>query len=112
MTIESGVGPRANDVAKAFEGSKYRNVAAADSSFINDAGLRCELALDSKTTFPVLTSMRETDGLLSVGEAAIRANTVAALAGSNAEAVEVAKRVADRMAALKPKSFLIGILPF
>jgi len=112
MTIESGVGPRANDVAKAFEGSKYRNVAAADSSFISEAGLRCELALDSKTTFPVLTSMRETDGLLSVGEAAIRANTVAALAGSNAEAVEVAKKLADRMAAVNPKSFLIRILPF
>jgi hypothetical protein len=112
MTIESGVGPRATDVAKTFEGSKYRNVAEADSNFISDAGLRCELALDSKTTFPVLTSISDTEGLLSVGEAAIRANTFAALDGSNAEAVGVTKRVADRMAALNPKSFLIRILPF
>ena len=83
-------------------------MAEADSSFISDAGLRCELALDSKTTSPVLTSISDTEGLLSVGEAAIRANTVAALAGSNAEAVEVAKILADRMAALSPKSFFIG----
>ena len=87
-------------------------MADAESSFISEAGLRGELALDSKTTFPVLTSISDTDGLLSAGEAAIRANTVAALAGSNAEAVGVANRVADRMAALNPKSFLIGILPF
>jgi len=83
-------------------------VAEADSSFISDAGLRCELALDSKTTFPVLTSISDIEGLLSVGEAAIRANTVAALAGSNAEAAEVAKILADRMAALSPKNFFIG----
>jgi len=107
MTIESGVGPRAIDVAKTFEGSKYRDVAEADSNFISDAGLRCELALDSKTTFPVLTSISDTEGLLSVGEAAIRAKTFAALDGSNAEAVEVAKKLADIMAALNPKSFFI-----
>jgi hypothetical protein len=112
MTIDSGVGPSANDVANTLEGSKYLNVADADRSFISEAGLRCELALDSKTTLPVLTSIRDTDGLLSVGEAAMRANTVAALAGSNAEAVEVAKRLTDRMAVLNPKSFFIRILPF
>ena len=83
-------------------------MADADSNFISDAGLRCELALDSKTTFPVLTSISDTEGLLSVGEAAMRANTVAALAGSNAEAVEVAKILADRTAAPNPKSFLIN----
>ena len=87
-------------------------MADADSSFISEAGLRCELALDSKTTFPVLTSISDTEGLLSAGEAAMRANTVAALAGSNAEAVEVAKKLADRMAAVNPKSYLIRILPF
>jgi hypothetical protein len=107
MTIELGVGPRATEVAKTFEGFKYRNVAEADSNFISDAGLRCELALDSKTTFPVLTSISDTEGLLSVGEAAIRANTFAALDGSNAEAVEVAKKLAAIMAALNPKSFFI-----
>jgi hypothetical protein len=53
----------------------------------------------------VLTSMRETDGLLSVGEAAIRANTVAALAGSNAEAVEVAKNSPTEWQRLTPKAF-------
>ena len=108
MTTDSSVGPSANDVAKVLEGSKYRNVAEAESNFISEAGLRGELALDSKTTFPVLTSISDTEGLLSAGEAAMRANTVAALAGSNAEAVEVAKRLADRMAALNPKSFLIN----
>ena len=82
-------------------------MAEADSSFISDAGLRCELALDSKTTSPVLTSISDTEGLLSVGEAAMRANTFAALAGSNAEAVEVAKILADIMAALNPKNFFI-----
>jgi hypothetical protein len=87
-------------------------VAEAESNFIRDAGLRCEFALDSKTTVPVLTSIRETDGLLRAGEAAMRANTVAALTGSNAEAVEVVKIHADRMAAPNPKNFFICILPF
>ena len=109
MTNESGVGPKETEVAKTVEESKYRNVAAADKSFIRDAGLRCELALDSKTTFPVLTSISETDGLLSAGEAAIRANTFAAETGSMANALGVINKLAEIKAALNPNSFFICI---
>jgi hypothetical protein len=107
ITNELVVGPIATEVANTFVESKYLSVAAADNNFISDAGLRCELALDSKTTLPVLTSISETDGLLSAGAAAIRAKTFAAVAGSNAEALEVANNVAERMAALTPNSFFI-----
>ena len=111
-TKEFGVGPNETDVAKTVAESKYLSVAAADKSFMSDAGLRCEFAFDSKTISPVLTSMRETDGLLNAGEAAMRANTFAALTGSNAEALEVVKILAATMAALNPKYFFICILPF
>jgi hypothetical protein len=112
MTNESGVGPKEMEVAKTVVESKYLSVAAADNNFIRDAGLRCELALDSKTTLPVLTSISETDGLLSAGATAIRANTFAAETGSRADALGVISKVAERKTELNPKSFFICILPF
>jgi hypothetical protein len=111
MTNESGVGPKEMEVAKTVVESKYLSVAAADNNFIRDAGLRCELALDSKTTLPVLTSISETDGLLSAGATAIRANTFAAETGSRADALGVISKVAERKTELNPKSFFICILP-
>ena len=100
------------EVAKTVVESRYLSVAAADNNFISDAGLRCELALDSKTTFPVLTSISETEGLLSAGETAILASTFAAETGSIADALGVISKVAESKMALNPKSFLICILTF
>ena len=102
---EFGVGPSETDVAKTVEESKYLKVAAADKSFISDAGLRCELALDSKTTSPVLTSTSETDGLFKEGAAASFLKTLAAACGSKAEALGDANTLAEIMAALNANSF-------
>ena len=74
-------------------------MADAESNFISDAGLRCESPLDSKTTFPVLKSISETDGFRSSGATANFANTFTAEAGSIAEALGIANKLAERMAA-------------
>jgi hypothetical protein len=65
------------------------------------------LAFDSKTTSPVLTSIRETEGLFRVGEADIFLKTVAADCGSKAVAVDDVKRLAEIMAAPNPSNFFI-----
>ena len=100
------------EVAKTVVESRYLSVAAADNNFISDAGLRWELAFDWKTILPVLTSISETEGLLSAGATAIFANIFAADTGSIADALGAISKVAESKMALNPKSFLICILPF
>ena len=87
MTIESGTVPSETRVLKTCSGNKYCKVAAAASNFMVDAGLRCDNALDSKTTSPVLTSISETDGLLNSGSTASLEKTLAAEMGSKADAL-------------------------
>lgn len=59
-----------------------------------EAGLRCEKALDSKTTSPVLISISDTDGSRSSGFSVRREKTLAAKTVSNAEALGVSARTA------------------
>ena len=59
----------------------------------------------------MLTSISETEGLLSAGAIANFANIFAADTGSIADALGVISKVAEIKIALKPKSFLICVLP-
>jgi hypothetical protein len=60
----------------------------------------------------VLTSISDTEGLLSSGAAAKRAKTPAADTGSNADALGASKRLAATMAALNPSDFFIKFISY